>query len=318
LELTPHRGFQTSYFNDAAGARVSAAPGSSFVVVDLTLGNGTPAPAPLAATFFRLGTAAGLLYPGSISTGRYPSGCPQNASVSPGAVTTCAVLSEIPRAATASSIGYQQTDGGFVTRTISVAACTTCGSDCVDLQTNPDHCGACNKPVGRGTCVNGAAVCPTGTTACGGTCADTSTDPNNCGGCGVVATSGMTCVNGVRTCNNSTSTSPKIACLQACVSADTAERCGACNRDCTRVGSNSCYQSGTSGDYFCRATPTVPTSCAAACGPLRCRKAVVSYQCSGYMLIFSNTACSQVFAASAVDSMTGLTCTLINAECDCV
>jgi hypothetical protein len=62
--------------------------------------------------------------------------------------------------------------------------CETCGGpDCVDLTTDSQHCGACDKacPAGE-SCVAGACACKL--TSCGGACTDTSADPNNCGACG--------------------------------------------------------------------------------------------------------------------------------------
>jgi hypothetical protein len=49
---------------------------------------------------------------------------------------------------------------------------TNCRGTCVDIQTNAEHCGACN------TVCSGAA-----STCCGGTCTELGT-MSNCGGCG--------------------------------------------------------------------------------------------------------------------------------------
>jgi hypothetical protein len=60
-----------------------------------------------------------------------------------------------------------------------------CSGQCVDLQTDPNHCGSCGVTcAGSLTCSSGACACGAGTTMCGvGQCVDTQTDPNNCGTC---------------------------------------------------------------------------------------------------------------------------------------
>jgi hypothetical protein len=68
---------------------------------------------------------------------------------------------------------------------------TWCGS-CVDLTSNKDHCGACNRPCGALTCCASACVNPT-------------TDNKNCGKCGNTCTAPNTCQKG-------TCTAPPVAC----------------------------------------------------------------------------------------------------------
>ena len=61
---------------------------------------------------------------------------------------------------------------------------------CVDLKTNPKHCGAegtaCDVSKAE-MCVEGVCLdkCPSDYEKCGDMCINTETDPNNCGGCGV-------------------------------------------------------------------------------------------------------------------------------------
>lgn len=60
----------------------------------------------------------------------------------------------------------------------------TCGNACVDKQTNPSHCGACNVVCpSSSSCIGGDCVCNGGLTECGSACVDTMTDPSHCGGC---------------------------------------------------------------------------------------------------------------------------------------
>ena len=75
-----------------------------------------------------------------------------------------------------------------------------CGSACVDLSTDPSHCGRCGSgcPAGR-PCTSGVCIaddCPGGQ-FCAGTCVRTSVDPSNCGGCGQRCCAGNLCSGGV-------------------------------------------------------------------------------------------------------------------------
>jgi hypothetical protein len=63
-----------------------------------------------------------------------------------------------------------------------------CDNQCVDLQTNPDHCGSCpNK-------------CATGETCCSGTCANLQTSTDHCGSCPNKCSPGRVCSNGTCVC----------------------------------------------------------------------------------------------------------------------
>jgi len=71
-----------------------------------------------------------------------------------------------------------------------------CAGSCVDLSSNKNHCGMCNKSCGLGTCVNASCVCPMGTVICATGCADLTNDAKNCGTCGYTCGQGMVCVSG--------------------------------------------------------------------------------------------------------------------------
>ena len=74
---------------------------------------------------------------------------------------------------------------------------TACGGDCVDLTSDPEHCGACNSPCGGGqSCANAQCTCPAGETFCAGTCVDTASDPAHCGACGQACAGGESCQQG--------------------------------------------------------------------------------------------------------------------------
>lgn len=68
---------------------------------------------------------------------------------------------------------------------------TNCDGDCVDLDSDPAHCGACYTTCDPGEdCTGGdcrcgsETACAPGLTCCGGACVDTDTNPVHCGGCG--------------------------------------------------------------------------------------------------------------------------------------
>lgn len=76
---------------------------------------------------------------------------------------------------------------------------TRCGSRCVDVDTDPAHCGACNAACTSGeACVNGACglLCLGGSTQCGSSCVDLRYDPAHCGSCDKACATGAACNDG--------------------------------------------------------------------------------------------------------------------------
>ncbi|HSK02406.1 MAG TPA: hypothetical protein VK932_14235, partial [Kofleriaceae bacterium] len=65
-----------------------------------------------------------------------------------------------------------------------------CSSDpflhaCVDVRTDPNHCGDCSVTCDPGeVCAGGGCVCNPTSLVCGGACVDPATDKDNCGRCG--------------------------------------------------------------------------------------------------------------------------------------
>ncbi|MBK8239710.1 MAG: hypothetical protein IPK74_29660 [Deltaproteobacteria bacterium] len=60
-----------------------------------------------------------------------------------------------------------------------------CGSTCVDLQIDPNHCGECDRGCGGDLCGGGECItsCDGFPDACDKACTDVSSDPRNCGAC---------------------------------------------------------------------------------------------------------------------------------------
>jgi hypothetical protein len=121
------------------------------------------------------------------------------------------------------------------------ANCETCGGDaCVDLDTDTQHCGACDNACPAGvSCTSGECNCPAGQELCGDTCLDTQADPQNCGGCGAACDANKVCWMGVcaDTCADLTD------CNGGCVDTQSnPDHCGACDNAC-EIG-NACDQGG--------------------------------------------------------------------------
>jgi hypothetical protein len=72
-----------------------------------------------------------------------------------------------------------------------------CNGRCLDVMSNPDHCGTCDKTCDADLgCSNGLCGCTRGETACTTGCVDAKTDRNNCGSCGRVCGGGQECNDG--------------------------------------------------------------------------------------------------------------------------
>ncbi|MDX2056069.1 MAG: hypothetical protein SFV15_26950 [Polyangiaceae bacterium] len=88
--------------------------------------------------------------------------------------------------------------------------CETCGTTaCIDVTSDPTHCGACGSPCTQGQiCQNSQCVgCPGGQLSCGGTCIDPQTNNAHCGTCGNACSAGQSCVSGVCQCSAGSSVS---------------------------------------------------------------------------------------------------------------
>jgi len=124
---------------------------------------------------------------------------------------------------------------------IDCGAMTTCGSLCVDPQSDSDNCGACGTqcPVGQAcvsskcsaTCPGNEAICTTGGKS---GCVNTKSDNANCGACGKACKATEACVGGA--C--STSCAGKTFCVPdggAPFCTDTKSdnaNCGSCGKKC--------------------------------------------------------------------------------------
>jgi hypothetical protein len=100
-------------------------------------------------------------------------------------------------------VNARPTCTGGMCGTQCVAPAIDCAGVCQNVQTNPAHCGQCNRicsaPAnGTGLCANGTCsiACDSGYSLCGGACRNTQTDKQNCGGCGIRCMGNLQCVAG--------------------------------------------------------------------------------------------------------------------------
>jgi len=126
------------------------------------------------------------------------------------------------------------------TSTVVVTACqddeANCDGECVDLDSDPDHCGGCASQCSLGdSCVQG--TCGTGECLppdvdCSGACVDLNADHDNCGGCGIDC-GALFCESGGCVSSCSIGLTP---CDGACVNTQTdPDNCGNCAIECPGV-----------------------------------------------------------------------------------
>ena len=110
---------------------------------------------------------------------------------------------------------------------------TACGDACVDVSSDPRHCGGCGNACGEGEVCNLGrceAGCPEGLIECGGGCWDITSSNRHCGSCGFSCRDGEACVG-----SRCTLTCPpgQALCAGACHSTDTSpDHCGGCGIAC--------------------------------------------------------------------------------------
>jgi hypothetical protein len=121
-----------------------------------------------------------------------------------------------------------------------------CNNTCVDLGTDPNNCGNCQKVclagqscVGgkcQGATCNGGPACTPGLSCCATGCANLLTDASNCGSCGGACPPGNICLSGQcqGTCNGGPACSAsQQCCFDGCADITSSEtNCGACGNVC--------------------------------------------------------------------------------------
>src|SRR4051812_12045094 len=105
-----------------------------------------------------------------------------------------------------------------------------CGSECKDLTSDQQNCGACGNACGTGqTCQSSTCMCTAGLLACGGACV--ASDASHCGGCSTACTGGQVC--SPNACQSSGGAGEPQCSGGACVDTrSNALNCGACGTQC--------------------------------------------------------------------------------------
>jgi hypothetical protein len=164
---------------------------------------------------------------------------------------------------------------------------------CVDIQSNPNHCGGCaqrcsTNQIPNLPCVNGQCVCSNNLTFCSSDvfteCVDLQTSKGSCGACFNACPAVSTCVNGSCTCPSGT---PDL-CGSHCVDRQTdPNNCGACGHVCP--AGQSCSKGACacpSGQTYCPGAGCVDLNSnranCGACGHSCGRSAIIAFEvCTG-------------------------------------
>ena len=129
-------------------------------------------------------------------------------------------------------------DGGLIGDRSENGKCVTgtkCAGICVDLASDPAHCGTCqNACPSNQVCSNARCGKSCGKlTKCSGACIDIKSDDFNCGRCGLVCTNGTRCVDGICLCKTG---KVPVLCGEQCVDLFTdLNNCGDCGVKCPPI-----------------------------------------------------------------------------------
>jgi hypothetical protein len=100
---------------------------------------------------------------------------------------------------------------------------TRCGSACVDVRADADHCDGCGSPcAGAEVCQDGAciAACDAPRQACDGACVELASDSLNCGDCGELCRADELCLSGDCEPYSAIEGCDSCPCVEACESED--------------------------------------------------------------------------------------------------
>ena len=207
-----------------------AGPEDRFAIVELRIDNDSHDP-PVSTAFplFSLRTEDGVEFLATIDTELLDASCSAMTQIAKGGGYACSVAFRVPHAQHPAALVYRPDPLLELSVELESEPCSPCGSDCVDLQTDPAHCGVCSNEIGDAQlCRDGAAVCEdSGLHACGQACVDLQADERHCGACGAAIGSDHVCENGEAACPESAPS----ACGSACVDLQTdVDNCGECGR----------------------------------------------------------------------------------------
>jgi Domain of unknown function (DUF5060)/Stigma-specific protein, Stig1/Putative collagen-binding domain of a collagenase len=148
--------------------------------------------------------------------------------------------------------GVAGTGGSGGSGTVCPPDQTACGLDCVDTQSDPEHCGTCtNACPAPQVCSLGVCseTCANGLEDCGGACVDTQSDADHCGACDTACAAGASCTGGQCDCPAGTED-----CFGECADLQVdPDHCGSCGNACGQYEvcqSGGCADSPVSGSLM--------------------------------------------------------------------
>lgn len=157
--------------------------------------------------------------------------CGQEALVFPAETPVVSADASVTDAADAGAPDAAVSDTG-PSSNCEIAVLSSCNGACVDLQSNPSHCGACGVSCTAAapfcesaTCV---ATCSGSLTACGAACVNLGKSVAHCGACGAACPPTAQCANARCVCPQA-----REVCGTDCVDVKAdARNCGACGVAC--------------------------------------------------------------------------------------
>ncbi|MCB9664478.1 MAG: hypothetical protein H6732_10205 [Alphaproteobacteria bacterium] len=330
-----------------------------FLVVELTLTNRSGQGIPTSAAAFLVETDKGLQrLPDPLATQRTATPCAATALLASGRDVTCTLAVDLPADEHGAALVYPYTTafGPLQARApFQARGCTDCGSDCVDVQTDANHCGRCdNQLPPNATCLAGTPTCTDAALSwCTYQCVDLKRDSAHCGACDARVGPRQVCRQGMPACGV---TFPD-ACSTGCVDVDIdKQHCGMCeqpapnNTQCV-AGEPACPttaapdlcgdtcvdllesaahcggcdkpcaggESCSDGACVQREERTVRVSCDAVCGSvgLVCKAARARFAYSIWAVVFDQD-CDEVPEISGYHSPSSLDLPFQKVICDCV
>ena len=224
-------------------------------------------------------------------------------------------------------------DGG-TDGTVCASPKEMCSGSCVDVKTDPAHCGTCGNACKPGeVCSAGSCslTCGGGTTRCGTLCVNTDNDPTNCGTCDNTCNDGEVCSAGQcgLQCSGGTT-----KCGTLCVDTDNdPANCGTCDNTCNDGEVCSAGQCGlqclggtTKCGTLCVNTDINPAHCGTCDNACPSGEVCSAGQC-GLQCVGGTTKCGTACVNTATDPancgvcdkvcLSGEICTIGNCESIC-
>jgi len=186
---------------------VAAREGRYLARLEVQVDNGGDDPLPLAFAFFRVRSRSGVEVTAAVATEFLDEPCAADLFVSGHADHQCSLAVEMPNGELPDALRYEDEKGHEASTDIELcpgSASSLCGLTCFD----PEELECSNQGVLE---CNDAER-----TACEGVCVDLASDPKHCGACGMPVPDDMACVDGMVGCPSPTALCGDACCPDAC------------------------------------------------------------------------------------------------------